>query len=831
MENETIKAGIMKGYIRFNQDNKKITYTHCNKTYNFQDPEEKVRAEYYVELIEKYQYEPKKINLEIVVPRRTPNDLADIVVYEDDEQLNPYIIVECKKDGTTDNEFSQAVEQAFGNANSIRAPFTSVVAGNTRRFFDVKNFAPNERERNIIADIPIRYGKVQEFKYKKGDRDWDIKPINKQDLIRLLEKCNNTLWDGGKMSPTESFDELSKIIFVKIRDEQKARRNGEAYDFQIKTHETPDSVYERVTAIYNESKKLDPEVFTDSIVSQPIKLFAVVNHLQGVNLSKTDLDTKGVAFERFMEDFFKGKQGQYFTPREVVNFIINVCGLKKTDRVLDPACGSGGFLLYALDKIREEAKEYYEENTGEYYKYWHDFAAENLYGIEVNEKIARVAKMNMIIHDDGHTNVIGCDSLENFEKIQSINQKFKKESFDIIITNPPFGASIKKEEKPYLKDFTLGKSSKGKVRDNQKSEILFIERCFQFLKPGTGKMAIVLPDGILTNTTQKYVRDFITDNFQIEAIFSIPQITFIHYGAGVKSSIFLLRRKGLNEEIEDYEVFLSVINNVGYDATGRKTKSDLRDVLDKYNRFIAGEKFKEHNIFTRKLSDLNRNRLDAYYYSPLFDDILKKISKMPHPLKSLSEVCVEDGIFNGKTPAKDDYTENIADSKIIKVASLKKGKVDLNRIEYVNPEINLNKFVENGDILILSSAHQAEYLGKNPCIVNIPEEMKGTQFSFVGELINIRLDKKKVNPYYLLQLLCTRPYFLLINREKRGQTSHLYPSDLETVKIPVPEDISLQNENAKQYIKHYKEYEELTEKAEKLLQKSIDDFEENFLKV
>ena len=271
-------------------------------------PTEQVRAKFYMELIEKYGYKESHVDLEVRVPRRVPNDLADIVVYKNADHKQPYIVVECKKDGISDAEFKQAIEQAFGNANSLRSHYTLVVAGNTRRSFDVESHGSSERQLNIIADIPVQYGRVEEFRYKKGDNIWDLEPVAKEALIRCLEKCNDTLWDGGKMDPTEAFDELSKFIFVKMKDELSPRMNGEPYDFQIKTYEAPESVYRRINELYTKAKEEDQDVFSEPIMSSPEKTFTVVNHLQGINLTQTDLDTKGVAFERFMEDFFKGKQ-------------------------------------------------------------------------------------------------------------------------------------------------------------------------------------------------------------------------------------------------------------------------------------------------------------------------------------------------------------------------------------------------------------------------------------------------------------------------------------------------------------------------------------------
>ncbi|MBI4721826.1 MAG: SAM-dependent DNA methyltransferase [Candidatus Stahlbacteria bacterium] len=363
-----------------------------------------------------------------------------------------------------------------------------------------------------------------------------------------------------------------------MRDEKTTKR-GETYSFQIGTHESADEIYRRIDAIYQEAKKEDAEVFKEDIRLDPKIVYNVVEHLQELAITKIDLDTKGVAFERFMEDFFKGKMGQFFTPREIITFCVEMMNPEKGDLVIDPACGSGGFLLNTLDKVRKHTEENYDEK--EAWEHWHKFAMNNLYGIEINDQIARVCKMNMIIHDDGHTNVISTDSLRNVDEITEIHREFKKNYFDILLTNPPFGAIVKSTEKDYLDKYELGKGKK-----NQKTEILFIERCLDFLKAGTGKMAIVLPDGILTNSSLQYVRDFIMEKTQILAVVSLPQFAFTHFGAGVKSSLVFLRKKGENERLENYPIFMATAEHIGYDATGRKDLiNDLDTILEEYRKF------------------------------------------------------------------------------------------------------------------------------------------------------------------------------------------------------------------------------------------------------
>lgn len=168
-QTDFIHIGEQKGYIELLNEGTTIHYVAPEKKYRFTDPEEQVRARFYVELIELFQYSENRIDLEVRVPRRTPSDLADIVVFQDDEKKNPFIVVECKKDEISEAEFKQATEQAFGNCNSLGGHYAVVVAGNTRRSFDVKNHKPGERTENIIAAPPIRYNIVEEWRYKKGD--------------------------------------------------------------------------------------------------------------------------------------------------------------------------------------------------------------------------------------------------------------------------------------------------------------------------------------------------------------------------------------------------------------------------------------------------------------------------------------------------------------------------------------------------------------------------------------------------------------------------------------------------------------------------------------
>lgn len=576
-----IQIGIEKGIISFNDDMSRITYIYQNKHRNYNNPEEKVQAEAFLRLIIDYKYPINRIKLFVAVPMGNETKEADIVVFKDDLCLMPYILVECKKQEISEAEFQQAIGQAYSYAFAMAGElkYVWVTSGIKSDYFEVDQ---NSNARNQLPDIPqfgvtniATYKYVYDAQYLPEEsgkqRFFDLSVIDQSELTRRFKQAHEALWAGGQLNPSEAFDELDKLIFCKIWDERKPRKMGEPYDFQIITvpkeiekNENKrrlienDNLYNRIMALYEEGRKKDQEVFRDNIRLTPEKIRTVVSYLESVNLGETDLDSKGRAFETFMGSFFRGNFGQYFTPREIVKFIVDVLPIEHDSKVLDTSCGSGGFLLYALNKIRNKASEIYPNYTKDvrqhdrWFKYWHDFAEKNLYGIEISEQISRAAKMNMIIHDDGHTNVITSDGLISDETIitKTNNQGFKYETFDFIITNPPFGSTIRQTEQAYLKTYQLGKkeedwlavkSSSEQYRDGQSTEVLFIEQDYKFLKEG-GYLAIVIPDGILTNSSMQYVRTQIEDWFRIVAVVSMPQTAFMANGAGVKSSVLFLRK-------------------------------------------------------------------------------------------------------------------------------------------------------------------------------------------------------------------------------------------------------------------------------------------------
>ena len=675
MSNKTtlIEQGIEKQLIKFDAEKKYITYIHQNKKRNYTNPEEQVQAESFLKLALTYCYPVERIVQFKSVPMGSTVKEVDIVVYNDDECTQPHIVVECKKEDVSELEFKQAIDQAKSYAYALSG---------TVKYLWVTSKIKNDsfivdKDSDVVQTIPDipRFGitAIQKYKYAKGgikdgedagndeikQKFFELQTIEEGELTRRFKQAHNSLWAGGKLNPSEAFDELDKLIFCKIWDEKKPRKNGDPYDFQIYNEPLPknatkeqrkkaeqkieNELYNRITGLYAEGKKKDPEVFKDDIRLDAVKVKTVVSYLEEINLNGTDLDSKGKAFETFMGSYFRGDFGQFFTPRTIVKFIVNSLPITNESRVLDTSCGSGGFLLYALDKVRDHASEYYEKETIEHHRYWHDFAEKNLFGIEINEQIARTAKMNMIIHDDGHTNVISSDGLLRAKVMQenSGNKEFKYNSFDFIITNPPFGSSIKQTEQAYLHQYNLGnkdvswldtKNTAVKGRANQSTEVLFIEQCWNFLTED-GFLAIVLPDGVLTNSSLQYVRDNIENWFRIVAVVSMPQTAFAHTGAGVKSSVLFLRKWNskttnqiqnlkatLKDKIKKDTDYLNEVSKIEKEKkatlknhTGFENTDGIDDkkLLEKTELFLSWKK-ETGDSFNQQINDLKEDLADKY---------------------------------------------------------------------------------------------------------------------------------------------------------------------------------------------------------------------------
>ena len=773
----------------------KINYLELKKSFK-KTSEEEVRASFYEELVKKYEYKIDKIDLEVPVPARISSSKADIVVYK--KEKTPFIVVECKRPDISNAEIKQSIEQLFGYANTLKADYAILVAGDIKIAFDTHRYPPLERERNIIADIPINYGDIIKYRYTKKGK-YDLIAITKNQLLQKFKQCHDTLWEGGKRNPVEAFDEMSKLMFCKIYDERFHTSIDEPYSFQIGTGENTNEVYDKIKNIYDNARKKDSIVFRDDIKIDPPILFSIVEILQAISLYDTELDAKGAAFENFLGTVFRGEMGQYFTPRQIIEFMINILSPTEKDVIIDPACGSGGFLIYIMDHIKKRLEKKLGEKDG--YNAWFTFATSNLFGIEVNEQLSRISMMNMILHDDGHTNIINYDALDNLEKI---NPEFQGK-FSLLLTNPPFGAYIEESEKSYLTSYELSKDKK-----RQNTGIIYIERCYQLLENG-GRMGIILPEFVLTHKTTKPIRDYIKTHFKILAVVSLPEGCFSHYGTGLKTSILFLKK--VNPPI-DYPIFLAEFLHVGYDTTGRPDSNDSEQILTAWSNFNNN---KNQEVICKKpicfvnTSSTLKDRLDPHYYLPKFTEYDKYISNWV-PLKFFTPF-----IKSGFTPRakSEDYSEKNNKNAIpfIRIIDLtESNKIDFLKTYYIKKEIHEgymsgSQLKQNDVLVIIAGTIGDVYLYEDTREANINQA-----------IAIIRIDKNKILPEFLMYCLRSKLCQIQFDRVKRAITrSNINLEELGEIKIP-----QLDKEKQIELIEIIKKSEQ---KKEDFLKKALQEIE------
>lgn len=622
-------------------------------------PEEKVRQEYICRLVNHYGYSLDQMQQEVTVAegnkRGTGRASADIVVWRSKEDVfkkPPVIAVECKADNI--NIVEGDYWQGSHYARYMKTPFFVTTNLKHTKVFKVNlDGFPKDLEDEIL-DIPSNADLKNEKRIK--DLLTQTKAFTRDEFSNLLFRCHNIIRNNDKLSPEAAFDETSKILFMKIRYE---RNPDEDNIFSLKQFHKQEAHYEKNIRPVNIKRngpkddipymdywfELTKDEFKDDDLFDPnekIKIKqasfeAIVKALEIYNLSTTSDDVKGIAFEKFLGKTFRGELGQFFTPRTIVDYMVEILDPQEGETMCDPCCGSGGFLIKAFEYVRakieneiQEAKEkikakYYTdafENLSEKEKEKIDqkvneqfnllnaeldinnpesrirrLSYDCIFGTDANPRMARTAKMNMIMHGDGHGGVHHHDGLLN------VNGIFDNR-FDIILTNPPFGARVEKslkitEQDKYKDTDRITKYTErygeeylkalGQINDNigksvlslydlgdmsSLTEVLFIERCLHLLRPG-GRMGIVLPEGVLNNTKLQKVRDYVEGRAKIINITSIPQDVFIASGATVKPSL-LFFKKFTEEEAKKY-------NKIKTDATksvNEKYKTDKETLED-----------------------------------------------------------------------------------------------------------------------------------------------------------------------------------------------------------------------------------------------------------
>lgn len=413
-----------------------------------------------------------------------------------------------------------------------------------------------------------------------------LTPITKR-VENILFEIHSVFRDIDGLHAPEALEEICKLLYAKIFDEENANRTGTVLFQRFGRHSVEECAAE-IRRLYDDAINEDKAIFSNKIpfydrsrgvfkeklLLSSAAIVRATEALQNYNFSKSDIDIKGRAFQNVLLPAVRSGMGQYFTPKEVIDLIIRMMNPNVRELVIDPFCGSGHFLTSAIDYVRG--------SYGCIDKLFHEFAFTRLHGIEKSDRMVRIAMTDMRLHGDGHSNIRCTDALLPFENYPDLY----RETFDLVVTNPPFGVDLPVDAIHQFGPFDLARGRKNAIS----LEIVALERCLQLLKPG-GRMAIVIPDSILSNKNTEYVRDWLIEKSVIRGIISLPSETFSPFGANIKTSILVLRKLRANENSSnDSKVFMSEISNVGYDASGReKSGSDLEELLNNFEEFILKE--------------------------------------------------------------------------------------------------------------------------------------------------------------------------------------------------------------------------------------------------
>ena len=481
-----------------------------------------------------------------------------------------------------------------------------------------------------ISDFPAE-GQTLEDLEAQGERAVPRKPAN-ESLVKTFKRCHDYIYGNEGMKKT-AFWELLNLIFCKLYDEKRRfsdAREGISYRRRfwvgVKEQNTPEgqqAVAERIKGIFEDLKESNifKDVFdgNEQIMLSDRGLAFVASELAKYSFLDATVDVKGTAYETIVSNTLKQEAGQFFTPRNIIKCMVEMLNPDQNTRVLDPACGSGGFLVMVLDHVRHKiARNFYPEldelhleaklNSAEVDDAVREYAEKMIFGFDFDPDLKKAARMNMVMAGDGHSNIYNINSLDYphgskpdvAHIADAVNESIKHSAdhgfhfdtaesnaqgkFDMVFTNPPFGTKVEVDQE-IAERYEL---------NSKAPEVLFIEACYNFLKPG-GKMAIVLPDGILGNPNTESVRLWILQHFKLLASVDLPVETFLPQ-VGVQASLLFLQKKTDAEmlvpiEDEDYEVFMAIVEQVGKDRRGvpvyEKDDDGAEILFEHYKRWLA----------------------------------------------------------------------------------------------------------------------------------------------------------------------------------------------------------------------------------------------------
>jgi len=636
--------------------------------------EEVVRQQFEHILVDELNYPRSHIDVNFPIQRgaKKHSEYMDIAVFKSEsfDQKNLYIAVETEPPGRPFDD------QIFSYVTATTAEFAIWFDG-----LDPKRSKGAQYRWRDLAIDPTRFVEVPALpsygealdeigKYKKSQ----LRPA--RSLKGVFQKMHNRLYGEGPLKREDAIaQEVIKLLFCKLYDELHSP--GETCEFRATVSELKSTmgrqeIARRIRTLFDALTQ-DPN-YADMFGGEQLQyddywISYIVSELQGFGLTheETDTDAVGDAYEIFVGPQLKGESGQFFTPRAVVRMAVDMISpsLVKRETVIDPACGSGGFLIYALRSARSEARGHYKPKSDAWVNdRIREYANNFIHGIDTEPLLYKVAKSYMAIVGNGRSGIFREDALLPPTKWKpEARRRLELNKFDTLITNPPFGTRIKIELADTLRQFALGHAlADGQpmpelAGGGQDPAVLFLERSWQFLRPPRprrpgGRMAIVLPRQILSghDPSTVEIRKWILRNMKVNAVVDLPPETFQPYTGTITSVLFAERTSA--PTTDDYDVFMAVADFVGHDRRGNPMLArnpdgspcydannlalildDLPTVSAAFDRFRNRDAFtsKKPGIFAVSTTEIlaqPRRRLDASYYDPTKNDVVKRIWDM-----------------------------------------------------------------------------------------------------------------------------------------------------------------------------------------------------------
>jgi type I restriction enzyme M protein len=471
-----------------------------------------------------------------------------------------------------------------------------------------------------------------------------LKAATSDALLFTFRRCHNYIAGNQGLQKPEAFWELLKLIFCKIQDERADDLTFYATSVERQSLNGQLKVKARLDKLFASVRLKYPKIFkaNDVIDLQARVLAYIVSQLQPYSLLDSAVDVKGKAYEEIVGSNLRGDRGEFFTPRNICRMAVLMADPSLESLILDPACGTGGFLITAMNHVlaKIDSKERRkwrnpeqgtEREQAELFRKIQEYATQRIVGIDLNPNLVKATKMNMVLNNDGSGGLYQANSLDRpITWDKELRERELMGRVDLVFTNPPFGSKIPVDDPTILEQYDLAHAwdyheaeDRYVIREprvllkSQPPEILFIERCVQFVKPGLGIVAIVLPDAILGAPGLAYVREWILENTKILASIDLHPDTFQPKNSTQTSVLMLQRKTAQQIEVEraasrkqDYSVFMALANHVGHDKRGNTTYVRDETGADRVESVYEPVKEVHEGVQVRRTIEVRRKVVD-----------------------------------------------------------------------------------------------------------------------------------------------------------------------------------------------------------------------------